>query len=116
MTAGSRFSAASAVAGSPGSARTPRNTTMLESSRTTRAAPSFRSRKPPITVLSLLLRPRRLEPGELRADQTVAEHLEAADLPREPEAVDRVVQVDQRQILHHLHERRVVGRDALVQL
>ena len=47
-TAGSRFSPLSAIAGSPGSARTPTKTMTLEQKTTIRAAPALRSRKPPI--------------------------------------------------------------------
>src|SRR3954447_20563297 len=96
ITAGSRFSAPSAVAGSPGNARIPRKTSMLARRRTTRAAPSLRSRKPPIVCYLLL------EPCELRADEAVAVDLHAADRLRDTEAVDRVVQVDQRQVFHDL--------------
>ncbi len=68
-TAGSRFSAPSAIAGSPGIARTPRNTSMLASTSTTRAAPTLRRRKPPIvsrSARSSLLLVRRVRDAEQR--------------------------------------------------
>src|SRR4029078_9678090 len=134
MRAGSRFSAPSAVAGSPGSARTPTNTSMLERSRTMRAAPTLRRRKPLIYIASLwtraapTLRKRKppivletflgalLEPRELRADEAVAEDVHSADGLRDAEPVDGVVEVDQRQVLRHLDEGRVVEGDPPVEL
>src|SRR5579884_994786 len=110
ITAGSLLSPLSAIAGSPGSARTPTNTSTLAQKTTTRAAPALRRRKPPIVSRP---RPRLLgERGELRADQTVAVHLHAGHVLRHAEVVDRVVQVDQRLVgVDHL-QRRVVERVA----
>src|SRR5438045_9792283 len=82
------------------------NTSMLERSRTMRAAPTLRRRKPPISAIRALL-----EPRELCADQAVAVDVHAADRLRDADAGDRVVEVDQGQLLRHPHERRAVEAD-----
>src|ERR1051325_2107236 len=87
---------------------------MLERSRTMRAAPTLRRRKPPI-VLETYLRAFP-EAGELRTDQAVAVDLHPCDLRRHAEPVDRVVEVDQRQVLAHLDERLMVELDPAVEL
>src|SRR6266545_4834292 len=92
ITSGSRFSAPSAIAGSPGIARTPRKTTMLASRSTTRAAPALRRRKPPIvsapTCGLLVVR-------ERDAQQRVRVQVEALHLRRQAGPRHSVEQVDQ---------------------
>src|SRR5579884_4355506 len=102
-TAGSRFSAPSAIAGSPGMARTPRKTSTLDTTRTTRAAPVRLIRKPPIVGCLLVS-------GERDPEQCVRIHRDARQLGRHARARDRVVQVDQRPVgLDDLRDRVVQG-------
>src|SRR5215211_6015854 len=109
ITAGSRSSAPSAIAGSPGSARTPPKTSTLARNSTIRAAPTFRRRKPPTIVQLLPVVP------EVRADEAVAEDLHAPHLVRRSIAVDRVIQVDDRQVAQRALEERVVVGDPRLQ-
>src|SRR6185437_4058716 len=102
ITAGSRFSAPRAIAGLPGIARTPANTTMLASTSTTRAAPALRIRKPPMSVLLLRVA------GERDAQERVRIHGHARHLLRDAGGRDRMVEVDQRPIVEELLDGRVV--------
>src|SRR5215471_10093686 len=105
-SAGSRLSAPSAIAGSPGIARTPTKTSMLASTRTMRAAPTFLRRKPPIVPQP----PRLLVGRERDPGQGVGIHRHAGEVVRDARARDGVIQVDQRAILEDEVRRGLVQR------
>src|SRR4051794_27513498 len=107
-SAGSRFSAPSAIAGSPGIARTPRKTSMLANTRTTTAAPVRLIRKPPIVDPSLLVL------RECDADERVRIHRHALQRLVQARARYWVVQVDQRPVGEHDLLRRAVQRLARI--
>src|SRR5215467_3793358 len=101
-TAGSRFSAPRAIAGLPGIARTPANTTMLATTSTTRASPALRIRKTPVSYLLVL------ESGERDAEERVRIHGHADDPVRDAGVRDRMIEVDQRPASDDLLDRSVV--------
>src|SRR4029453_11238709 len=94
-TLGSRFSEAKARAGSPGRARTPAKTTMLASKTTIRAAPALRRMKTPMIVAYSLSSGLF---GVVGPDQAVAEGLNTFHVLADTVAVDRMPEVDQREL------------------
>src|SRR5262245_12795528 len=102
-TAGSRFSAPSAIAGSPGMARAPTKTSMLASTSTMRAAPTFLRRKPPIVRCLLVGRERDARQG-VRVD------LDALETRRDADSRDGVIQVDEGPVGEDELLRRAVER------
>src|SRR3954454_17492279 len=100
-------SPASASAGSPGSARTPANTTMLETRRTISEAPARRSRYPCMSD------PAASHAREAQSRQPIGPHLDAGHVTARPGEQVVVVEVDDVAVVQQRGDHALVDRAAL---